>query len=302
MQPKNLAVAGIATIALMAAASSAAAAPAAYDWTGVYAGVDVGGGWSRMDFQPIHDNVSQLSNVFVQGLGTVIVPGTSIDVPKAKLSSSGFVYGAHGGFDYQIGDNIVVGMVADISSGVPANTLTITGTLPQTVLTQPAPYTLVRREDERWHASVRARVGVVTNRVLLYATGGVAFDDLKITTRDTVTLTGPNPALPNPIVSNSGLAAQPVNLTSAITTGESRQNRRGWTLGGGAEWAWRDNVHFGIEYRHEDFGTKAVNYRLNAPILGTTTNAGYDVPGANGERSSFSEDRLTMSVNYHWGL
>jgi outer membrane immunogenic protein len=285
------------------AAGGACAAPAAYNWTGFYAGVQAGGGWGRDHFEPVGENFQQLSGVFVQGLGTVIVPSTTA-THDVSLTRSGFVVGGQLGYDWQIGDNVVVGAVADLATGVKADDVAVTGTLPATVLTQAAPYTLTRRDDERWHATVRARVGFTTDRFLIYATGGVAFNDMKYTSRDTITLTGPNPALPAPIkTADPGLfsAAPNVDLTSSTTTAEARQNRRGWTLGGGVEWAWTDNLHFGMEYRHEDYGTKDLVYHLVTTVPGPGAHPGFDVASPSGDRAKFSEDRVVVTFNYHFG-
>ena len=76
-----------------------------------------------------------------------------------------------------------------------------------------------------------ARAGWAFDRVLLYATGGVAFShwSLNHTYSDTVD-------------------AVPVNITTSTT-------RTGWTVGGGLEYALTNNWTVRGEYLYADFGT-----------------------------------------------
>jgi len=77
-----------------------------------------------------------------------------------------------------------------------------------------------------WLASIRARAGYSFDRVLLFGTGGVAF------TR----------------------ADADVNLGGVVFAGH--ENYTGWTIGGGAEYAFTDNLIGRAEYRYYDFSDK----------------------------------------------
>src|SRR5262245_39355969 len=78
-----------------------------------------------------------------------------------------------------------------------------------------------------WQASVRGRLGYAWDRWMLYGTGGVAFANIDAT----VALVG------FPIFSNE-------------------KTLTGWTVGGGFEYAFTNNLSLGIEYRFSKFDTE----------------------------------------------
>jgi len=75
--------------------------------------------------------------------------------------------------------------------------------------------------------SVRARIGLAFDRVLLYATGGAAFAGIE----------------------KEYTTSVPVFISESIT-----QTRSGWTVGGGLEYAVTNNWSIRAEYRYSDFG------------------------------------------------
>ena len=75
--------------------------------------------------------------------------------------------------------------------------------------------------------SIRGRLGVAFDRVLFYATGGAAFGDLR-------------------------------NSYTNVVTGafdQTSHTRVGYTVGGGVEYAFTNNVSVRAEYRYTDFGS-----------------------------------------------
>src|SRR5450755_348184 len=101
-------LAGVAVTAIMAGSAFAAdmplkaPAPAlAYDWSGMYIGGVIGGGWS-------HDENSE------PGLGIL---GTLVNFPVVQTTTgSGFIGGIEGGDRYQFG-KLVIGWEADMTWG-----------------------------------------------------------------------------------------------------------------------------------------------------------------------------------------
>lgn len=79
--------------------------------------------------------------------------------------------------------------------------------------------------DFNWTGSVRARLGYAFDRVLIYGTGGVAFAN----------------------IDQNNAGGVPASIGKTYT---------GWTVGGGAEYAFTDNLTTRIEYRYSDFGTE----------------------------------------------
>ncbi|MBM6580844.1 porin family protein [Microvirga sp. BT689] len=136
-----------------------AAAPI-FTWTGFYAGVNAGWGWRSDDEESV---------VLAPAPG--VVPGTLI-FPDS--GDGGFTGGAQIGYNYQIG-SFVIGLETDIQWAdtdegeavrfVPAGGggLFVPGTFDNNL--------------SDWFGTVRARAGVAFDRVLIYATGGLAYSD-----------------------------------------------------------------------------------------------------------------------------
>ena len=93
------------------------------------------------------------------------------------------------------------------------------------------------REDIQ--GSIRGRLGIAFDRALFYATGGVAFGDIHSTYA--------NPA------------------TGAVDA--LSRTKVGYTVGGGVEYAFTNNLSVRVEYRYTDYG------RLNDNLLNTTGGA-----------------------------
>jgi outer membrane immunogenic protein len=124
---------------------------------------------------------------------------------------SGVVGGAHIGYNYQVAQ-FVFGLEGDVNgTSYSGSTLSLLG---------PANVSTKIPVD----GSVRGRVGFAYDRALFYATGGVAFADIK----DTFLAPGGYVAL--------------------------SRGRVGWTLGGGIEYAITNNWSVRGEYRYTDYG------------------------------------------------
>lgn len=122
------------------------------DWTGLYTGVQIGGGFG--------DTGTFALSPFGAALQAAFAPGFSGDF------ENGLVGGAHIGYDWQMG-SVVAGAVldfdfTDLGDEQVGNSIT------------PATYTIARDLD--YLATLRGRLGyLVTDSALLYATGGLAY-------------------------------------------------------------------------------------------------------------------------------
>ena len=171
----------------------------AFTWTGFYVGLQGGYAWGR-------------------STGTIST-ATGIPVATYSYNPKGGVFGGHIGYNYQISPNFVAGLEGDVEwSGLKQS------------ITNPV-VGLTHRTAIDWQGSIRGRLGVAFDRALIYATGGVAFADVK---HSVSTFPGG------------------VGLVSGSST------RIGWTLGGGVEYAVTNNVTIRGEYRYTDFGRKSV--------------------------------------------
>ncbi|QRM35839.1 outer membrane protein [Microvirga sp. VF16] len=128
-----------------------------FTWTGFYAGVNAGWGWRDSNRE------------------TVVLGG---DVPGTLFfpdnGDGGFTGGAQIGYNYQIG-SFVIGLETDIQwadTDQDENVAFIPAGLPGTFV--PGEF---RSNLSDWFGTVRARAGVAIDRVLIYATGGLAYSD-----------------------------------------------------------------------------------------------------------------------------
>lgn len=119
-----------------------------YNWTGLYTGDEVGGGWFRDQTTVVDGSASFPS-------GTVLNPATG----------GGVLAGSYAGFNYQF-NQIVVGIDGDyIRAGISAPTET----------TGPTGFLSTTTVDIRWAASVTGRLGYAVNNLLLFVKGGAAW-------------------------------------------------------------------------------------------------------------------------------
>jgi outer membrane immunogenic protein len=169
-------------------------APMFYDWTGVYAGITAGYAWG--DY----------------GLGVTPGTGPLVGGPLASrgFSGDGFLLGGTLGANWQV-NNWVFGLEGDLSWADMDGSTTFAA---------PA-YTV--SADNRWFGTLRGRVGVALDQVLIYGTGGAAFTSIK--------------------------------ATDSLGFSDSNTHT-GWTLGGGLELALTDNLSAKAEYLYADFGSK----------------------------------------------
>src|SRR5918994_5662802 len=133
-----------------------------FTWTGFYAGVNAGWGWRDDDEE----------TVVLTGPG---IPAGLVGTLQFDDDNGGFTGGGQIGYNYQIG-SFVIGAEADIQWADTNDDENVTfvrapgfaGTFVPGVFESNAP---------EWWGSVRARLGVAFDRVLVYGTGGLAYSD-----------------------------------------------------------------------------------------------------------------------------
>jgi outer membrane immunogenic protein len=200
----------LASVALAADLPSEKGAPAyvapppVFSWTGVYLGAQVGYEWGHTS--------------------------PALDTPAGLISGAGFndqgvLGGGHVGYNYELSGfglgmgGFVVGVEGDVNG---ASYTGSNGYFGDTVFL---------RDRTEVDASIRGRVGIAFDRVLVYGTGGVAFGSI----RNSVYLPG--------------------------GPGEAHEiGRVGWTAGGGVEYAIDNNWSVRAEYRYTDYGHYDADY------------------------------------------
>ncbi len=228
-----------------------------YNWTGFYIGGNIGYSWGRSD------DTSTLTNT----AGTVLF--SSAD----KTDLNGIVGGGQIGYNWQV-QSWVWGLEADIQGTDEKGTrnfLCPTGVCTPTfgvvaVFPGPAvPVALNQKID--WFGTVRARAGVlVTPKVLLYATGGLAYGEVD---------------------SGATIGLVPTAFPSTSSTNV------GWTVGAGIEGAIGGGWTAKLEYLYVDLGTVSGSFlTTNAALGGGVLTSSYS--------SKITDNVLRVGVNYRF--
>lgn len=229
--------------------SAAAAAPAhASDispeplasWAGLYAGVHAGYGWASS-----LDATFDAAAFAASAAPTLVV--TDATAPFAlSTDAEGAVGGIQLGYNWQRG-TIVFGLEVDASlsdiDDEDRKPFSVTGT----VGGDNGDFTgeAYLKQDLDHLGTLRARLGVASGNLLLYATGGLAWGHVETSFGvDNIVLAAPgNYGGPNP-------APAPASLSSASDT------HAGYALGGGLEWGFAPQWSFKTEYLYVDLGSE----------------------------------------------
>lgn len=223
---------------------------AASTWTGFYVGASLGGEQANANWTT--------TSIAVVAPGFVIPPPTVDGSSPRRFSPSSGRFGVFAGYDYQFAPQWVAGIVVDAAYfnsavttvGAPGCTVTC-------ILGVPGPGADVSSVRAKWDADVRGRLGyLVTPNVLLYGTGGIAFQNFSnsITCQTSLTdpLCGPTPV-------------------PAAATATNSSTRTGWTAGVGIDAKIFANWMLRAEYRYSDFGTWSNSLLLVSPGVSTVT-------------------------------
>jgi len=199
--------AGMASAADMPVKAPPAPAPQ-FSWSGFYIGGHAGYGWGHYEAS---DNLTVSPTQFF------------------NLQPHGWFGGAQVGYNSQFARNWLLGMEIDVSGA----DISRSGT------EQPVGGPAQAKVD--YFGTARTRFGYVMNRLLVYATGGVAWTHDKYSW-----------ALPGP-----------------LTLANDRQFHVGWTIGGGIEYALDPRWSLKLEYLYADFRTNTIE-RAIPPALSRT--------------------------------
>jgi outer membrane immunogenic protein len=211
--------AGAADLTLAPAAAPIAVAPA-FTWSGWYVGANAGGGWKT----------GSVDRTCWSPGGIVFGPGCT-QFPKIGASGGGFIGGGQLGINWQRGP-WVLGLETDFQYSDLRGRNTLAGPFTVTGRGTTAVSTVEERLD--WFGTTRARVGFTpAERLLVYATGGLAYGDVKVSS-----LFGDG-------AGGTGFAAH-------------SGSRVGWTAGGGIEYAVTNSVSLRAEALYFDLGRTTV--------------------------------------------
>lgn len=226
-----------------------------YDWSGIYVGGNLGYSWGRSA------DTSSLNS----GAGTPVLFSDTV-----SSHMDGVVGGGQIGFNFQT-QNWVWGAEADFQGTGQKSTHSYT--CPAGVCTPPTgvialfpgpalPVSLSQQLD--WFGTVRGRAGLaVTPKVLLYATGGLAYGQ--------------------------------VNSHSTLTGATTATNvNPGWTVGAGIEGAIADRWTARLEYLYVDLGTVSNTFTSAVAAIGGGTIA-------SNFSSRITDNIVRVGLNYRFG-
>jgi outer membrane immunogenic protein len=200
-----------------------------YNWTGFYLGAQVGGAWSEYRY----DNIDLTGE-------------------PVSHNASSITGGGHLGYNWQY-KSLVLGVEAEFNGTDLKGSST-------SIFTPLVTYST--KVD--WYGTVVGRLGVAFNRTMLYATGGVAFADIR-----SAGLNGPN---------------------GTIDSFSNTTNRTGWTAGVGAAYQITPNWIAGIDYKHIEFE------KYNSTGITNTLLLPYTLTGIDTKI-----DQVTARISYKFG-
>ncbi|WP_294643531.1 outer membrane beta-barrel protein [uncultured Aureimonas sp.] len=211
------------------AAPVVALAPA-YTWTGFYIGGQAGAAFNN-----------ESGDVEYNPATGAFFPSTSFVAGDDNSDDAAFVGGAHVGFDYQI-DSLIIGAVADINY---IDASTISSYTLGTVATGFDTFGV--SQDINFIATARAKIGFLpTERLAIYATGGVAYADTDV----------------------EFVSPGILNATRGFATSVRSDNDDvGYAVGGGVDYLVTQNFSVGLEYLYTDIGETNLDVTYTNPLL-----------------------------------
>jgi outer membrane immunogenic protein len=204
------------------------------------------------------------SEVSDPGLGIV---GTLLNVPVIQTTdSSGFIGGVEGGLRYQLG-KLVVGTEGDITWG------SVNGTSTTSFGPAGVPNLLTRSitADSKWIGTATNSIGIAHDRWLIYGKAGVAWTHTNYTDNWVASAGGSLP----------------------VFTGTGSDNRLGWTVGTGIEWAIWNSWSVKAEYDYLDFGTR------NVAVNGTVLPSVFPIGASFGIQDASHINQFKAGLNWH---
>jgi outer membrane immunogenic protein len=197
--------------------SSPARASDSYDWTGFYVGANSGFAWGDSDVE--------VTTPWVPGGYFLFSSTQSINgIGERKLEPSGYTGGIQAGFDWQMG-NPVLGIETDVEYFDQEDEDDSFRAYPCCPIDG---YQVKNKVETDWLYTLRGKVGFALDRILVFASGGLAVTEIEdeFRFRDTF---------------------------GARESGSISEIKAGWAVGGGLEYGLLESVSVRVEYLHVDF-------------------------------------------------
>ncbi|MBI5911119.1 MAG: porin family protein, partial [Betaproteobacteria bacterium] len=234
--------------------------PIVNSWTGFYVGGNVGYSWGKADTTAAVSPFTQVAPPFL------VFPGASSFIP---LKPNGFIGGGQIGYNWEVAPRWLAGIETDLQwSGQKDSKLgTFTGSGACYLTVCSFTNTTDITAKLSWFGTVRGRLGVVSNNMLFYGTGGLAYGKVSVSGTNTLSVAGAPPVIYSTPFSYS-------------------RTKAGWALGAGIEgrigasnWSWK------AEYLHIDLGSIGGGSFGTVPVV--TLNTG-----------KFTDEIVRFGLNY----
>lgn len=260
----------------------------ATNWSGFYAGLNAGYGFSAggssTGNQTNYANTSGDTGTETHGPG-----GPAWSTP---MNLKGFVGGGQFGYNYQIG-SVVVGAETDFQGGSVKGYSSASNTTSINLLPLPPggpnlwPVTgnMAASQQVDWYGTLRGRAGVtlLNSDLLLYGTGGLAYGQVKSSL----------------CYSGGFLASASLGFAGSNWSGcgSSSTVKVGWTAGAGVEYHLFGNWSAKLEYLFTDLGS--IDSQLTLPAFRNSNGSGgRAVSATNTDDVKFQT--LRVGVNYRF--
>ncbi len=269
-----------------------------FSWSGFYVGANGGYSWGQSNndwniFAPA-DN----SNIgfFPNGDPTTCPPtGNAFCASGSDRNKlNGAIGGVQTGHNWQTG-KFLAGVETDFQlSGQKGDQLfstsgLVNGTFP--FVPGSGTVSAAYSEQLEWFGTLRGRVGVTADRVLFYATGGLAYGRVTVDGSANNTVTFPRgPCSTTPCQFPLG------SFSNDVT-------KVGWTLGGGVEAALGGHWSVKAEYLYVDLGTVNTTFATltQGPIPLCGGRCTFFDAGTGTIHSRITDNIVRVGINYHFG-
>lgn len=224
----------VSAASITSAAQAGDIAPASYDWTGFYVGLNAGAAMNNSEIDHDFDYVGPDLGITSAQINALL---DDVDI-SAGSDDAVFTGGALVGYNWQH-DMLVLGVEADINyvGFDDDRTRDISDEL--NVLLDETPGTIdgtARTSFEaKWFGTIRGRLGFTADNFLIYGTGGLAYGHLDAS------------------VDIDAVDTRDASYAGSYS-GSTQSTNWGWTAGAGVEYGIND-WSLGVEYLYVDLGS-----------------------------------------------
>jgi outer membrane immunogenic protein len=260
-------------------------------WTGFYVGLNAGGTWANGNGQYIAVAPVGVDRGFPRATSNYALTDAYLAAISAAGSvagtnssaNGGFIGGGQIGYNYQVYNNFVVGLEADIQglAGNSANRTFSTAAAVGDGSTFVGIHSV--RGSMDYMGTVRGRLGwLFTPTLLVYGTGGFAYGGLTLNSTS--------------MIANDVFSAR---LAPVIGGVNFSNTQTGWTAGGGLEWMFMPNWSAKVEYLYYDLGTVTQNFAL--ATVDNVSNLSAVFGGQARARVNGNIVRAGLNYHFNWG-